>query len=110
MALSIVAETDPTVQFLCHKPISSSIHKINFVEGLPLPELVLVRWEFFLHFFVGLVDEAGYHISHSSPVAYKLENVLQINVVLTWYLNIPTFLHCFFVISYINANKVYTTA
>lgn len=108
--MSIVAETDYTVQFVRHKPISSSILKINFIEGLLLPELVLARWEFFLHSFVGLIDESGCHVSHPSPVAFKLEQVLQINVALTWYLNIPTLLHCFFVISYINASKVYTTA
>jgi hypothetical protein len=110
VALSIVALTDYMVQFVRHKPISGCILQINFIEGILLPELVLDRWEFFLHSFVAHIDECGCHVSHPSPVAFKLEQVLQIDVVLNWYLNIPTSLHCYSVISDIDASKVDTTA
>jgi hypothetical protein len=71
---------------------------------------VLNRWELLLHYFVATVYEAGCHVSHTSPVTIKLEQVLKINVALSWYLNIPTLLDCYFVIPYVNTSKMYAAA
>jgi len=69
---------------------------------------VLPTGEFFLHTSVLRADPDGCHISHPSLVGIpKLDQVLEINVAVSWYLNTPGAHHLDLVIRYINATKMY---